>query len=69
MLVPMVGVTLLDIENPQEHHTYDCAAWGAAAAAGDLPWGDPNFYSATKARDYWHWYLREAVPQAIDDVR
>jgi len=69
VLVPGHGATQLDVENPQEHHLYDCAAWGAAAAAGDLPWGDPNFYSASKARDYWHWYLREAVPQAVDDVR
>lgn len=65
LLTAGYGATQLDVESPEEHQSYDCAAWGAAAAAGDLPWGNPQAFDPSRARDYWLWYLGEAVPLAM----
>jgi len=41
---------------------WDSAYFAAAAFAGGLP-GDPQS-SATKRKEFWQWYLTEAVPEA-----
>jgi hypothetical protein len=56
------GLTLEEMENPEDPDQWDCAYWIAAAQAGGMPW-EPGF-DKLKYQAFWNWYLDVAVPAA-----
>jgi hypothetical protein len=54
------------LDEPEDPDFFDCAAWAAAAAAGDFPWTEQKqWFSPDKSRAFWSWYLDSAVPEAL----
>lgn len=54
------------LDEPEDPDFFDCAAWAAAAAAGDFPWTEQKqWFSPDKSRAFWSWYLDVAVPESL----
>lgn len=60
------GMSEEDLADPEDPDLWDPAFYAAGAWAGGMPW-TPTF-SATAYRDFWQWYLDDAVPQAWRSV-
>lgn len=56
------GASEEELADPEDPDLWDPAFFAAGAWAGGMPW-TPSF-SATAYRDFWQWYLDEAVPRA-----
>lgn len=56
------GMSEEDLSDPEDPDLWDPAFFAAGAWAGGMPW-TPSF-SATAYRDFWQWYLDDAVPRA-----
>lgn len=62
LLSPDEGVSEEELADPEDPDLWDPAFFAAGAWAGGMPWV-PAF-SAVAYREFWQWYLDEAVPRA-----
>lgn len=65
ILVPDEGVTEAELNDPQDPDLWDCAAWAAAAYAGEFPWTNhKELFDVSRNREFWLWYLHDALAVA-----
>lgn len=60
------GMRQQDIDDPEDPDWWDPAVWAAGAHAGDMPWGERRWFHPERARQFWSWYLEEALPRALE---
>ena len=65
VLLPDAGVSDAELDSPEDPDLWDCAAWAAAAYAGDLPWTDArSAFDPERNRQLWTWYLTDGIAEA-----
>lgn len=64
VLSAAAGVSEEELDDPEDPDLWDPAFFAAGAWAGGMPWS-PSF-SSSAYREFWIWYLDQAVPQAWD---
>lgn len=62
LLSPDAGVSEKELIDPEDPDLWDPAFFAAGAWAGGMPWS--RSHSPETYREFWQWYLEDAVPQA-----
>ncbi|MCB9661871.1 MAG: Imm5 family immunity protein [Polyangiales bacterium] len=66
LLVPDDGVSQAQLDDPDDDALWDPAFFAAGAEAGGMPW--EGTHNTSRYRNFWRWYLEEAVPTSFSSV-